>query len=82
MARKLDFAAVREIGLTLPDVKDGTTPRGFALKFRGKVLACEAIHKSAEPNTLMVRVGFDDRARLLAAIKQPCFCKFRDPLAG
>ena len=63
----MDFAAVREIGLALPSVKDGTTPRGFALKLRGKLLACEAIHKSAEPNSLMVRIGLDDRERLLSS---------------
>jgi hypothetical protein len=49
MTRKADFALVREIALALPDVKDATTPRGFALKLRGKLLACEAIHRSAEP---------------------------------
>lgn len=63
----MDFATVREIGLALSDVKDGTSPRGFALKLRGELLVCEAIHKSAEPNSLMVRVSVDDRARLLAA---------------
>jgi hypothetical protein len=36
------------------------------LKVRGRLLACPAIHKSAEPNTLAVRIGFEDRARLLA----------------
>lgn len=65
MNRKMDFTAVREIALELPDVADGTTSRGFALKLRGKLLACEAIHKSAEPGSLMVRVSFEDRAQLL-----------------
>lgn len=67
MTGNVDFATVREIGLALPGVRDGTTRRGFALKLRGKLLACKAIHRSAEANSLMVRVGFDDRARLLAA---------------
>jgi len=40
--KALDFTAVREVGLALPDVRDGTTRRGFALKLRGKLLACEA----------------------------------------
>jgi hypothetical protein len=37
------------------------------LKVRGKLLACVPTHRSAEPNSLVVRVGFDDRAELLAA---------------
>ena len=32
----------------------------------GRLLACEAIHKSAEPNTLMVRIGLQRRVELLA----------------
>jgi hypothetical protein len=38
-----------------------------ALKVRGKLLGCVPTHRSAEPNSLVVRVGFDDRAELLAA---------------
>lgn len=63
----IDFDRVREIGLELPDVEEGTSYRGPALKIRGKLLACQAINKSAEPNTLAVRVSFDERDRLLAA---------------
>ena len=37
------------------------------LKVRGKLLACVPTHRSAEPGSLAVRVGFDDRAELLAA---------------
>lgn len=64
--QNVDFEVVRKIGLALPDVEDSTTPRGFALKVCGKLLACEAIHKSAEPHSLMVRISFDERERLLA----------------
>jgi len=38
----------------------------MALKIRGQILACQAIHKSAEPGSLMVRVGSDRRDGLLA----------------
>ena len=65
--RKVDFDAVREIGLELPDVVDATTGRGAALKLRGRILACKAIHRSAEPSSLMIRVGSVERERLLAA---------------
>jgi hypothetical protein len=63
---KLDFAAVRKIGLTLPGVEDGTAYGSPALKVHGKLLACVPSHRSAEPSSLAVRVNFDDRAELLA----------------
>ena len=64
---EIDFDAVRKIASALPDIEESGTDRGLALKVGGRMLACPAIHKSAEPNSLMVRISFDDRARLLAA---------------
>ena len=61
-----DFEAVRSIGTALPDVKDASGSRGTALKLKGRLLACEAIHKSAEPNSLMVRISTKRREALLA----------------
>jgi hypothetical protein len=63
----IDFEVVQEIARSLPDVVDSTSSRGVAFKIRGKLLACAAIHKSAEPNSLMVRIGLDHRDLLLAA---------------
>jgi hypothetical protein len=60
------FDVVRSIGAALPGVKDASSKLGAALKFKGRLLACEAIHKSAEPNSLMVRIGVDRREALLA----------------
>ena len=37
----------------------------LALKVRGKLLACLAIHKSAEPESLVVRIDLEQRAGLL-----------------
>ncbi|HEY0702099.1 MAG TPA: MmcQ/YjbR family DNA-binding protein [Candidatus Acidoferrales bacterium] len=65
--RATNFDTVRKIGLTLPDVEESTTFGQPALKVRGKLLACLPSHKSAEPESLVVRVDFDDRAELLAA---------------
>ena len=62
----LGFDDVRAVGLTLPDVDEGTTYCSPALKVRGRMLACMAIHRSAEPNTLVVRLGFDCRDELIA----------------
>jgi len=63
----INFDAVRKIGLALPGVEVSTAYGSPALKVRGKLLACLPTHHSAEPGSLMVRIGFDDRAELLAA---------------
>jgi hypothetical protein len=58
---------VREIALAFPDVEEGTLHGAPTLKVAGRLLACPALHKSAESNSLMVRISFDDRVTLLAA---------------
>lgn len=65
MAARTDFRAVESIGLTLPDVEVTTTWGQPALKVRGKMFACIATHKSAEPNTLIVMMDFVDRDALI-----------------
>jgi len=64
------FDVIREIGLKLPDVKESTAYGALALKVGGKLLACKAINKSAEPNTLVVRIDFAQRDALLAELPQ------------
>ena len=56
--RTIDFDTVRKIGLALPGVEDSTAYRSPALKVRGKLLACIAAHRSAEPGSLVVSRGF------------------------
>ena len=63
---RITFDVVREIGLALPDVEESTTYGALGLKVRGSLLACKAINKSAEPDSLAVRIDFDQRAALLA----------------
>jgi hypothetical protein len=66
MAKEMiDFNAVREIALVLPDVEESAIDGGPSLKVRGKLLTCPALHSSAEPNSLMVRIDFDRRAELM-----------------
>ena len=60
------FATVRKIAAALPDVEEGTAWGVPALLLRGKFLACMASHKSAEPNTLVVLMGFDARDAMIA----------------
>jgi hypothetical protein len=66
MTRTLDFDAVRNIGLALPGVEESTAYGVPALKVGGRLLACVPANRSAEPASLVVRMGFDDRAGLLA----------------
>jgi hypothetical protein len=63
----INFDIVRKIGLALPGAEESTTYGSPALKIRGKLLACLPTHRSADPGSLAVRVGFDHRAELLAA---------------
>ena len=59
------FAAVEAIGRALPDVEVTTAWGQPALKVRGKMFVCIASHKSAEPNSLVVMMAFDDRDALV-----------------
>ena len=65
--KKIDFDLVREIALALPGVEESTTYGTPSLKVRGKLLTCMAIHRSAEPNTLAVKIDFDQRDELIEA---------------
>jgi hypothetical protein len=64
--KKIDFDVVRELAMALPDVEESTIHGAPSLKVRGKLLACPALHQSAEPGSLAVRIGVDQRAELLA----------------
>jgi hypothetical protein len=60
------FDTVRELAQSLPGVEDSTAYGSPALKLRGKLLTCLPSNKSAEPNSLMVCLDFDQRDALLA----------------
>src|SRR5262245_14587519 len=68
--KAVTFEDVRVLGLRLPDVEESTMYGMPALKLRGKLLACIASHKSSEPNSLVVRIDFDQRDELIAAEPQ------------
>src|SRR5580765_4673240 len=69
------FKAIESIGRTLPDVEVTTTYGQPALKVRGKMFVCIASHKSAEPNTLVVRMDFADRDALIEDDPGPYYLK-------
>jgi hypothetical protein len=66
----VDYEAVHDVAMALPDVAASATLRGTTFKARGKLLACKATHRSAEPQSLVVRVAPEDRDRLIVAEPQ------------
>lgn len=65
--KRWGFDDVRQLGLALPGVEEGTTYGSPALKVGGKMLACLPVHRSAEPGSLAIRIDFADRDELIAA---------------
>lgn len=61
----LSFDIALAIGTRLPDVKGASGTRGMSLKVKGRLMACKAIHKSAEPDTLMIRISLKRRETLI-----------------
>ena len=65
--KTISFDTVRKMGLALPGAEEGTTYGARSLKVGGKMFACMTSHKSAEPDTLAVRIDFLQRDELMAA---------------
>src|SRR5215469_14065439 len=63
--KKITFATVCEMALALPGVEEGTSYGLPALKVNGELLLCIPTNKSAEPDSIVARVDFDQRAELL-----------------
>lgn len=60
------FEMVKAVGLALPDVEATTKYDGTPiLKLGGAFMAGVATHPSAEPGTLVVRAGIEERERLI-----------------
>ena len=63
----MTIAAAMKIGAALPDVEQTTTWGAPALKVHRRLMACQAINKQAEPNTLVVCMPIPQRDELIAA---------------
>jgi len=72
---KSNFDTVRKVGLIFPGVEESTAYGSPALKLKGKLLACMASHRSAEPESLVVCVSFEDRAALIAEAPEIYYVK-------
>jgi hypothetical protein len=66
VAQASSFRRVEAIGRTLPGVEVATAWGQPALKVRGKMFACLASHKSAEPGSLVVLMDITARDALIA----------------
>ena len=75
MATEITFETVRKLARSLPNVEESTTYGSPALKVNGKLLACIPSHKSAEPDSLVVCVGFERRAELLEGDSETYYVK-------
>jgi hypothetical protein len=64
--KAVDFHEVGKIAMALAGVEESNLHGVTSWKVCGKLLACPAIHGSAEPNSLMVRIGLVERAQLLS----------------
>lgn len=62
-----EFDRVRRLAHGLANVEEGTAYGAPALKAHGKTFACLAVHRSADPDTLVVRVSFVERDLRIAA---------------
>ena len=60
----LTFETVRELGGALPGVLDGTAYGAPALKSSGKILVCVPTNKSADADSIVVRIDPEQRAEL------------------
>ena len=62
-----NFDTIRKIGLALPGVEESVAWGTPVLKVHVKIFAGIAIHSSAEPGSLMVRMAPEDRDELISA---------------
>ena len=66
MRKTVAFEAVRALGRTFPDLLESTMYGSPALKLGKRLVACLAIHRSAEPGSLVVRTDFEQRSALIS----------------
>jgi hypothetical protein len=74
-SKKITLATVRKIGLTFPGVEEGKAFGAFALKVGGKLMACVPTHRSAEPDSLLIRADDADRDALIAEAPEIYYVK-------
>jgi hypothetical protein len=71
----MTFRTVRAIGLQLPGVEETTMYGSPALKLEGRMVACIASNKAAEPGTLVMRTTFEQREAMIAEEPETYYLK-------
>lgn len=66
MRKTAGFEAVRALGREFPDLLESTMYGSPALKLGKRLVACLAIHRSAEPGSLVVRTDFEQQSALIS----------------
>jgi hypothetical protein len=59
------FETVLALGRQFPDLHESTMYGSPALKLGKRLVACLAIHRSAEPGSIVVRTDFEQRSALI-----------------
>jgi hypothetical protein len=59
------FEPVCTLGRKFPDLHETTMYGSPALKLGNRLVACLAIHRSAEPGSLVIRTDFEQRSALV-----------------
>lgn len=67
--RRITYEDVRELGLALPGVEDSTSYGTPALKVKGRLI----VRLKEDGETLVVRIGFEDRQKRIEADPQVFF---------
>lgn len=72
---KVTFDTVRKIARTLPGAEVATAYGSPSIKVNGTLMACIAVNKAAEPNSLMVRIDFDQRDAMIEEAPETYYLK-------
>ena len=76
---KVTFDTVRKIAQTLPGTEDVTAYGSPAINVRGTLMAWIALNKAAEPNSLMIRIDFDQRDAMIEDAPKSTTSKITTP---
>ena len=71
----MTVAQALKLALALPNVEKGTAYGAPAVKTGGQMFACQATNKAAEPNSLAIRMDFEERDALIAEDPETYYLK-------
>jgi hypothetical protein len=72
---RVTFETVRKIAGSFPGIESATAYGSQAIKVNGTLMACIAINKAAEPNSLMIRIDFEQRDAMIEEAPEKYYLK-------